>query len=61
MIAFFETLKNNAKLTDAQAEMMRGYAQMLRQSGYKVDVKIDSDLEGTTIQQNNFWRNTVIY
>ena len=44
MIAFMETLKIGAKLTDAQAEAVRGYAQMLRQSGFKVN--IDSDLKG---------------
>jgi len=39
--AFLAALENNRKLTDAEAEKIRGIAQMFRQSGYKVDVKSD--------------------
>ncbi len=39
--AFLAALENNRKLTDAEAEKVRGIAQMFRQSGYKVDVKSD--------------------
>jgi len=44
-------LRRAAVLSDAQAEALRGMAQMLRQSGYKVDIKVDTD-EGLTIEQN---------
>ncbi|MCC6581069.1 MAG: PEGA domain-containing protein [Phycisphaeraceae bacterium] len=58
MTGFLEQLKVGSKLSDAQAEQIRGYAQMLRQSGYKVDVKtnvdIQSDLKG--IVQTSLWR-----
>ncbi len=37
--AFLNELQNNAKLTDATVEQIKGMAQMLRQSGYKVDTK----------------------
>jgi hypothetical protein len=39
--AFLQSLENGKKLTDAEAERIRGEAQKLRQSGYKVDVKED--------------------
>lgn len=39
--AFLAALENGKKLTDAEAERIRGIAQMFRQSGYKVDVKSD--------------------
>lgn len=48
MIAFLERMKAGNKLTDAQAEQIRGFAQMLRQSGFKVN--IDSDLKGVVDQ-----------
>ncbi len=37
--AFLNGLKNGAKLTDAQVEVLKGQAQMLSQSGFKVDTK----------------------
>lgn len=40
--AFLSSLENGKKLTDAEAEKIRGEAQKLRQSGYKVDVKVDT-------------------
>lgn len=43
--AFFDTLKRTNKVTDADIEVLRGYAQMLRQSGYKVDIKSDAKLD----------------
>ncbi|WP_052360888.1 PEGA domain-containing protein [Geminisphaera colitermitum] len=39
---FVSGLRNGEKLTDAQAEVLRGEAQKLRQSGYKVDIKVDA-------------------
>jgi hypothetical protein len=49
--AFIEGLKANAKLTDADVEKTKGFAQMLRQSGFKVDIK--SDLKG--LIQTSVW------
>ena len=42
--AFLEGMKTQAKMSDAEAEKTKGFAQMLRQSGFKVDIK--SDLKG---------------
>jgi hypothetical protein len=47
----FNALLRNTKLNDAEVERIRGEAQMLRQSGYKVDIKVDTD-ENVTIQKN---------
>ncbi len=38
--AFLQELKTGTKLTDAQVKVLEGQAQMLRQSGYKVDIGI---------------------
>ena len=40
--AFLQTLENGRKLTDAEVKRVEGLAQMLRQSGTKVDVKVDT-------------------
>jgi len=37
--AFINNLKNGAKVTDAQAELLLGQAKMFSQSGFKVDTK----------------------
>jgi hypothetical protein len=39
---FVNALKDGAKLTDAQVDLIRAQAQQLRQSGYKVDIKVDT-------------------
>jgi hypothetical protein len=49
--AFLQSLDNGKKLTDAEAEKLRGEAQQLRQSGYKVDVKVDTK-EGVKVFQH---------
>jgi hypothetical protein len=57
--AMLDNMQRNAVLTDATAEQIRGLAQMLRQSGYKIDIKgdyksdirVDTD-EGLTIEKN---------
>ena len=36
-IDFIESLKDSKRLTDAEIEQIQGLAQMLRQSGYKID------------------------
>ena len=44
--AFLQQLKAGAKLTDAQAELVRGVAQTFRQSGFRVDHQSRVDIEG---------------
>ncbi len=39
--AFLQYLKSGEKLTDATTELIKGSAQMLRQSGFKIDAKAD--------------------
>lgn len=51
--AFLENMKAGAKLTDAQAEVLKGYAQTLRQSGFKVDIK--GGTEGMVNVKNSIW------
>ena len=54
-----DEMKREAVLTDATAEKIRGFAQMLRQSGYRIDIKgdyksditVDTD-ENVTIEKN---------
>lgn len=40
--AFLNSIENGKKLTDAEAEKIRGDAQRLRQSGYRVNIKVDT-------------------
>ena len=48
IVTFFTALENNRKLTDAEVKIMEGYAQELRQSGFRVDVKVDDTRKGLT-------------
>lgn len=50
VVATYTALENNRKLTDAQVEVLQGYAQMLRQSGIKVDTK-----EGINFYRGLYW------
>lgn len=50
VLATYTALENNRKLTDAEVEVLQGYAQMLRQSGIRVDTK-----EGITVHRSLFW------
>ena len=53
--AFLQALENGRKLTDAEVKVLEGKAQMLRQSGYKVDVKEDIKVdtkEGVKVYQS---------
>ena len=56
-----QALKAGAMLSDAEAEAIRGFAEFLRQSGYRVDVRrsedvtIDSDQVPETLQWNSYW------
>jgi hypothetical protein len=49
--AVYSDLLRLTKLNDAQVERIRGEAKMLRQSGYKVDIKVETD-EGIDVKQN---------
>ena len=54
-IAFLASVENGKKLTDAEVKVLEGKAQMLRQSGYKVDVKEDIKVdtkEGVKVYQS---------
>jgi len=59
---FLQSLESDRKLTDAQVKAIEGYAQMLQQSGYKVDIKSDTKLQGksiydgATVQPRNYNR-----
>ena len=41
--AVYNQLLQLTKLNDAQVDVLRGQAQMLRQSGYKIDIKSDAE------------------
>lgn len=43
--AFLQDLKNGEKLTDATVELIKGGAQMLRQSGFNVNIKGDFKID----------------
>ncbi|MDB6028150.1 MAG: hypothetical protein JWM68_4373 [Verrucomicrobiales bacterium] len=46
---FLQTLETEKKLTDAAVKVAEGFAQTLRQSGFKVDIKHVSDIKGDAI------------
>jgi hypothetical protein len=54
VIATFTKLENNRKLTDAEVKVLEGQAQMLRQSGIKVDTQ-----EGIQFFHPLYWTPTV--
>lgn len=49
---FLEELRTGRALTDAEVERVEGMAEMLRQSGYRWDIKVDTD-EAIRIEQHN--------
>jgi hypothetical protein len=51
LTAFTNNLQNGAKLSDAEIDVLKAKAQMLSQSGYKVDIKVDTD-EPVTIDNS---------
>lgn len=56
MSQFMQDLKDKAKLSDAKAELVRGAAQLLRQSGYRVDTK---EAPATIIQNGSIWEPVI--
>jgi hypothetical protein len=59
--AIFEGLKREAALTTAEVERINGFAQFLRQSGFRIDrqerqdIKVDTDDAPVIERQNSFW------
>lgn len=43
LISYFQNLSNATTITAAEAEVLKGKAQALRQSGYRIDTQIKSD------------------
>ncbi len=54
LTSFISNLKNNEKLTDAQVKVIEGQAQMLRQSGYRIDYKVDTK-DGLNVRQKSIF------
>jgi hypothetical protein len=60
-IAFLQAVEVNRKLTDAQVKAVEGFAKMLEQSGYRVDIREDNKIQvngkslydGATLQIRN--------
>ena len=52
-VKFLQDLENDRKLTDAEVKSIEGFAKMLEQSGYKVDIKGKSLYDGANIQVKN--------
>lgn len=51
MAGFLQDLKSEAQLSAAEVERIRAAAQALRQSGYRLDVKVDTE-QGVTIDRS---------
>ncbi len=56
-IEFLNAIEKDRKLTDAEVQKILGFAKMLEQSGYKVDIAGKSLYDGATIQQQHNMRN----
>jgi len=53
---FLQGLKKDQQLTDAQAKVLEGMAESLKQSGYRVDYKVDTkDAPTTNLLSPGFW------
>jgi hypothetical protein len=52
VVATYTGLENNRKLTDAEVEVLQGYARMLRQSG--INIKVDTQ-EGINFYHPLYW------
>ncbi len=49
---FLDGLRTGARLTEAEVEVLRGRAEQLRQSGFRIDIQVDTD-EGLTIENRH--------
>jgi len=52
---FLQGLKKDQQLTDAQAKVLEGMAESLKQSGYRVDYKVDTKDAPTNLLTPGFW------
>lgn len=62
MAEFFAKLKREERISEADAELIRGVAQKMRQSGIRVDKKVDVNVDtdrAPTIQQTNVEQQNV--
>ena len=55
LTVFFNSLVDGAKLTDAQVKEIEARAKMLSQSGYKIDIKVDTDQAPTLQTQKSIF------
>jgi hypothetical protein len=53
--SFLDHLDTHRKMTDAEAEDIRGHAQMLRQSGIRVDFRMNTTNAPTFIKKNSIF------
>lgn len=54
---FLNALDRSRKLTDAQVKVIEGYAQMLRQSGFRVDAKSDIKVDTKEGMKFNLYKS----
>jgi len=53
MAEFFSDLKNKERMSEAEAELIRGFAQQMRQSGVRVDTSDAPMFNQRTVEQQN--------
>jgi hypothetical protein len=56
-IEFLNSIEKDRKLTDAEVQKMLGFAKMLEQSGYRVEINGKSLYDGATIQEQHNMKN----
>ena len=58
MTAFFQDLKQDQQLTEAQVKVLEGYAEFFRNSKHsveqKTDIKVDTN-QAPVFENNSFW------
>lgn len=63
MSDFFAKLKRDERLSEANAELIKGIAQKMRQSGLRIDRRVDINVDtkdAPTIEQNNVEKQNVV-
>ncbi len=50
---FLHEIKTGTRLTEAEIEVLKGYARQLQQSGYRIDIRVDTE-EGLHIENRYF-------
>ena len=56
--AFLNSLETGRKLTDAEVKKLEGQAQLLRQSGHKVDIKVETKSDAKVDNKSDIKVNT---